>query len=472
MSAAERMSSSRSAYAVLLGSTVAMALIQYRNRLIAENASIGPQCQKEDWPMHKVLCKRQNYILRVELCPRFISNPKVTRTLSCPSNATLAALHQAMLVSFGWANTHLYDFEIYEGTEYQGRAHAFDDSDYTYTGDSAKAIIYKVLTKIEDNKQTLIYRYDFTDGWEHVVTLIGRAAPTSHFVCLDGEGHGCAEDVGGYSGWAELLKAYDAENPTNSQKEKIEWFETIASNKDREGLAGEKKWMWDKDRINTVLRELDQHLKTTPVPGGAKPSILFISLMKMPFFDVMYAPVLTKLRSRANISEVRHIGSAMQQMSNAQQDYVAVIVADPGVMIGGHIAVREKLVEYATAGGTLIIGFHVSGFCNPHALNAFFRNTWSLDWEFASYLRRDFTLNFLANPGLLSRVHCDLPKKYSMKALHLKGSEPAERIYVSSPTHNESPAIFANYGDGYLGWIGDVITEEGTTELLLTMCGI
>ncbi|KAJ5052036.1 uncharacterized protein L3040_001796 [Drepanopeziza brunnea f. sp. 'multigermtubi'] len=261
-----------------------------------------------------------------------------------------------------------------------------EDSDYTYAGDSANVIIYKVLTKIEVDKQTLIHRYDFTNGWEHVVTLVGRAAPTSHFVCLDGAGHGCAEDVGGYSGWAELLKAYDAENPTKSQKEKIEWFETTASNKDREGLAGEKKWMWDKDRINTVLRELDQHLKTTPVPGGAKPSILLISLKKMSFFDFNYAPVLTKLRSRANISEVTHIGSAMQQMCNAQQDYVAVIVADAEFMNKEYIAVREKLVEYATAGGTVIIGFHASCLCIPETLNDFFRNTWSLKWEAAGYI--------------------------------------------------------------------------------------
>lgn len=44
---------------------------------------------------------------------------------------------------------------------------------------------------------------------------------TTHFTCMEGEGHGCAEDVGGYIGWKELLKAYDAPNPTNYQNEKM-----------------------------------------------------------------------------------------------------------------------------------------------------------------------------------------------------------------------------------------------------------
>lgn len=32
----------------------------------------------------------------------------------------------------------------------------------------------------------------------------------TQFVCLEGGSHGCAEDFGGYTGWQELLEAYDS----------------------------------------------------------------------------------------------------------------------------------------------------------------------------------------------------------------------------------------------------------------------
>lgn len=81
----------------------------------------GPQCQTEDWPTHKTECRRQNYILKVDLLPRFITNPRISRTLSCPATATFATFHQALLVTFGWVDTHLYDFDIFDYNRAMGR---------------------------------------------------------------------------------------------------------------------------------------------------------------------------------------------------------------------------------------------------------------------------------------------------------------------------------------------------------------
>ncbi|KAH8656635.1 hypothetical protein BGZ60DRAFT_435004 [Tricladium varicosporioides] len=111
---------------------------------------------------------------------------------------------------------------------------------------SSKVTLFKVLDDAKTKGKTIHYNYDFGDGWEHVVTCTGFTTPTSRFVCVEAKGHGCAEDVGGYSGWQELLEAYDAPNPTIEQKEKISWFETSASNKVPKGLRGELKWQWDK----------------------------------------------------------------------------------------------------------------------------------------------------------------------------------------------------------------------------------
>jgi hypothetical protein len=448
---------------------------------------IGPQCQKEDWPTHKAECKRQNYILRVDLFPRFIINPRITRTLSCPATATFAEFHEALLVAFGWANTHIYDFDIFDHTDTRGRENRLAGGEPIFkitnmstvedfgfgppNRDSSKVTLFKILDDPKTKGKTIHYNYDFGDGWEHVISCTGRTDATAHFVCLEGEGHGCAEDVGGYTGWKELLEAYDAQNPTKAQKEKMSWFEEYASNKDPAGLRGELKWKWDKDRTNQVLAELNVPSGAMTTSPTSSHSVLLISLNKQPFFDDMYSQVMAKLRSKADVTEVTHIASAMQHLLVAHQ-YAAAVVTDPEVMDKGFIAVQEKLVDYARAGGTVVFGFHCSSFVRPNDLARFFKETWSVNWKSGDYTRSMFSLNHQANSVFRSRRGHNLPQQYSMKALHLRGTRAEDRIYISSPSSNQSPAVFAKYGDGNLGWIGDVNTEDGTTELLLTMCGI
>ena len=88
----------------------------------------------------------------------------------------------------------------------------------------------------------LKYIYDFGDNWVHSLTYIGRAPKTTQFVCIDGEGHGCAEDVGGPSGWDELKEAYRSPSPNETQEEVKDWYEKHATNGFFTGLAGERLW--------------------------------------------------------------------------------------------------------------------------------------------------------------------------------------------------------------------------------------
>ncbi len=76
--------------------------------------------------------------------------------------------------------------------------------------------------------------------------------------CIRGEGHPCAEDVEGQYGWEELKTAYRTTNPDQPQREKMEWFKTIASDKDRRLLAGNKFMEWDMERGNAQLARLPE----------------------------------------------------------------------------------------------------------------------------------------------------------------------------------------------------------------------
>lgn len=108
-------------------------------------------------------------------------------------------------------------------------------------------------------KKTIHYTYDFGDGWEHVVSVAGRARGTEHFQCLDGEGHGCAEDVGGYTGWKRLLEAFDLAKRDEKelsldQDELIKWYKEVCRNGQKGGLGGREKWRWDREMVNERLR--------------------------------------------------------------------------------------------------------------------------------------------------------------------------------------------------------------------------
>lgn len=71
-------------------------------------------CQTTAWPSHKDHCKRQNCLLHFHLCPEWISDPPVTRTLSVPAATTFETLHQALQIAFDWAHSHAHDFVVHD----------------------------------------------------------------------------------------------------------------------------------------------------------------------------------------------------------------------------------------------------------------------------------------------------------------------------------------------------------------------
>ncbi|KAL2007109.1 hypothetical protein VTN00DRAFT_8547 [Thermoascus crustaceus] len=241
-------------------------------------------CQLNDWPRHKPDCRPQNYILKVNLHPRFITDPRISRTLSCPATSTFAALHRALQVAFGWAGAHLYQFEVFNDDDTSGRENRrlgpepvlrlTDLSEVTndYLPNCKESSEYRLHQVLEDENpttgggrgrknKTIHYTYDFGDGWEHIVSCAGRARGTEHFQCLDGEGHESAEDVGGYTGWKRLLEAFDLAKRNEKelsldQDEMIKWYKEECRNGQKEGLGGREKWRWDRDLVNERLREV------------------------------------------------------------------------------------------------------------------------------------------------------------------------------------------------------------------------
>ncbi|KAL2047046.1 hypothetical protein N7G274_001064 [Stereocaulon virgatum] len=219
---------------------------------------------------------QENYLFKITL--EDVRNPQITRTLSCPADASFHEFHQAMIISFGWAATHEYNFQIFDkgarnGSEGFGPRPVAAISDWepedfpligitappkTTWQDASKIKLHEYMAVPSYQDKHLQYEYDFEHGWEHAITFLGRVPSTGKFLCVDGEGHGAAEDAGGPFGWEELKEAYKTENPSQGQKEKMWWYEGFCTNGYNTGLGADRAWRWSQERVNEQLARLPE----------------------------------------------------------------------------------------------------------------------------------------------------------------------------------------------------------------------
>jgi hypothetical protein len=91
-----------------------------------------------------------------------------------------------LLLAFGWANTHLYDFDVFDHSDLKGRENrlAGDEPIFKITDlstvedfsfgppnrDSAKIKLFDILDDLKTKGKAIHYNYDFGDDWEHVIS--------------------------------------------------------------------------------------------------------------------------------------------------------------------------------------------------------------------------------------------------------------------------------------------------------------
>jgi hypothetical protein len=127
--------------------------------------------------------------------------PRIWRRLLIPPQTTLPALHKILQIAMGWTNSHLHQFK-HEDTCYGIPW----DEDPMDTVDYRKVKIGDLLLYPHE---TLVYEYDFGDGWEHEIKLeniLLNQEPLPFPKCIGGARHCPAEDCGGTRGYRNLLK--------------------------------------------------------------------------------------------------------------------------------------------------------------------------------------------------------------------------------------------------------------------------
>lgn len=158
----------------------------------------------------------QVYQLKVSLSG---AKPPIWRRLLVPSAVSLAQLHRILQLAMGWTDSHLHQFEVH------GQFYGVPNPEFGKDiKNEARVRLADVLMR---EKDSMMYEYDFGDGWEHKIVLEkilehseAGAAPR----CIGGARACPPEDCGGIWGYMDILAAL--RDPSHESHEEIrEWFD-------------------------------------------------------------------------------------------------------------------------------------------------------------------------------------------------------------------------------------------------------
>ncbi len=157
---------------------------------------------------------KQVYQLKITLAG---SKPKIWRRVLVSPDLLLADLHRIIQTAMGWTNSHLHLFSD-GSTDYAPIEFELEDAK-SY----AKLRMNKFL---KENKDKILYEYDFGDGWRHEILLekVIAVDEKDHIpVCTGGKRNCPPEDCGGIWGYENLLEIIS--DPTHEEYEDtIEWL--------------------------------------------------------------------------------------------------------------------------------------------------------------------------------------------------------------------------------------------------------
>ncbi|GKZ21579.1 hypothetical protein AbraIFM66951_005215 [Aspergillus brasiliensis] len=214
-----------------------------------------------------------------------------------------------------------------------------------------------------------------------------------------------------------------------------------------------------------------------------RPQILLLSLAYRDYLDEIYGSLFNRLLEVATLKRARTASAALKTI--AETTFDAIIITDEGLTKSNQQTreILAKIKAYIENGGLVIAGLHFPNFSPKDKFRRFFRS-FGLPWSDGDYCRTTFQLN---PSGLLPETidTSSLPQPYSMKVLHIKDARSQEKLYVPiegaltqshvlppTPVNQTQAAVVgAKLGRGYLSYCGDVNAENGSDQLMLSLCG-
>ena len=178
---------------------------------------------------------RSTYQLKISLQG---ARPAIWRRLLIASSANLEDVHIALQIVMGWTDSHLHEFVC-------GRDR-YGVPDEDFPSDVRDEADYRLHQLLKQEKDRMLYAYDFGDGWDHDVVLekvLPFDADARLPLCLKGSRACPPEDVGGIPGFEMFLEAIS--DPSHPEYEdRLDW---VGGNFDPEHF--------DLEETNDLLRE-------------------------------------------------------------------------------------------------------------------------------------------------------------------------------------------------------------------------
>jgi hypothetical protein len=128
--------------------------------------------------------------------------PRIWRRMQVPTDYTLARLPRVIQAVMDWQDYHLHEFTV------GGRPYGDPDLDEEKRVLDERAVHLRDLSLATGTH--FEYAYDFGDNWHHVLEFEDEVSPAAgavYPVCVGDECSAPPEDVGGVSGYEELLEA-------------------------------------------------------------------------------------------------------------------------------------------------------------------------------------------------------------------------------------------------------------------------
>ncbi|KAL9085258.1 MAG: hypothetical protein Q9165_007692 [Trypethelium subeluteriae] len=219
--------------------------------------------------------------------------------------------------------------------------------------------------------------------------------------------------------------------------------------------------------------------------SAEKPIVFLLSLDYKSWFDEAYARLIDLLADRADIKRAKKSDAAVRFLTNNSPS--AIIITDPSIVIKSRSnqQVLDKVKDFTSNGGTAIFACHFSSFIRPPDMDKFWLSTFDLSWKYGAFHRT--TVHIVHQSAIkLKGSPKNLSKEYSQKAVFLKdvqfndalclpSAESRTQSLVFSPEpvdQTQTPVVRAKYGHGWIGYVGDVNSEECSDEVILAMCGV
>lgn len=145
--------------------------------------------------------------------------PPVWRRILVLSTTSLPGFHSAIQFAMGWTDSHLHMFISSTGH------YGLPDDEFG-DGNTIDENGYKVSDLMVVEGDSIMYEYDFGDGWLHQVVLEKVLPFEAGFElpqCIDGARNCPPEDVGGPPGYENFLEAVQDKNH-DEHEDFIDWI--------------------------------------------------------------------------------------------------------------------------------------------------------------------------------------------------------------------------------------------------------